>query len=203
MNKPDLKSILKDIPGVISVDRLVCRKNLIYTVGLRYHRLGSVTIKRIKATDVAALWDFYFRGLSGESRNFWPPYPLFSPSPDSAEELKKRILDWKKESDWIYIEDFIDAVMLAAEKADSFNPLNIGLGEGHTIEEALQIMLEVDGYTNARIVTNASKPSMIPVRLIDTTKAKDVLGFKARTGLREGISKTIRWYRKTYHITKK
>jgi GDP-L-fucose synthase len=105
--------------------------------------------------------------------------------------------------DWIYIDDFIEAVMLAAEKADSFNPLNIGLGEGHTIEEALQIMLEVDGYTSARIVTNVSKPSMIPVRLIDTTRAKEVLGFKARTGLREGISKTIDWYRKTYHISKK
>ncbi|UCG53922.1 MAG: NAD-dependent epimerase/dehydratase family protein [Dehalococcoidia bacterium] len=98
--------------------------------------------------------------------------------------------------DWIYIDDFIDALMLAAEKIESYNPTNIGLGKGHSIKEALQIMLEVDGYTNAKIKFNSSKPSMIQVRLIDITKAETILGFKAKTGLREGIKKTIEWYRK-------
>jgi GDP-L-fucose synthase len=105
--------------------------------------------------------------------------------------------------DWIYIDDFIDAMILATEKVDSFNPINIGLGEGHSILEALKIMLEVDGYKNANIKIDASKPSMIPIRLIDTSKAKEVLGFKAQTSLREGIIKTINWYRKTYHAGKK
>jgi len=100
--------------------------------------------------------------------------------------------------DWIYIDDFIDAMMLAAEKIDTYNPLNIGLGEGHSIKEALNIMLEVDGYTGARIQFNSSKPSMIPIRLIDTTRAEKLLGFRARTGLKEGIKKTIEWYKKTH-----
>ena len=97
--------------------------------------------------------------------------------------------------DWIHIDDFIDAMMLATEKVESYNPLNIGLGKGYSIKQALQLMLEVDGYTDARIEFNPSKPSMIPVRLIDTTKAENVLGFKAKTGLKEGIGKTIEWYR--------
>lgn len=100
--------------------------------------------------------------------------------------------------DWIYIDDFIDAMIMAAEKIDTYNPVNIGLGEGHTIKEALQIMLEVDGFTDAKIQFNSSKPSMIPIRLIDTTKAKNILGFQAKTGLREGIKKTIEWYRNTH-----
>ena len=100
--------------------------------------------------------------------------------------------------DWIYIDDFIDALVLATEKIESYNPINIGLGKGYSIKQALQIILEVDGYTDAKIVFNSSKPSMIPVRLIDTIKAETILGFKARTGLREGIKKTIDWYRNTH-----
>ena len=97
--------------------------------------------------------------------------------------------------DWIYIDDFINALMLAEEKIDTFNPINIGLGTGYSIKEALQMMLKVDGYIEANVVYNPSKPSMIPIRLIDTSLAKELLGFKAETGLREGISKTIEWYR--------
>lgn len=100
--------------------------------------------------------------------------------------------------DWIYIDDFMDAMMLATEKIDTYNPMNISLGKGYSIKEALQIMLEVDGYTDVKIKFDPSKPSMIPIRLIDTTKAEAVLGFKTKTGLREGIRKTIEWYRKTH-----
>ena len=100
--------------------------------------------------------------------------------------------------DWIYIDDFIDATILATEKIDTYNPVNIGLGQGYTIKQALQMMLEIDGYKDARVVYNSSKPSMIPVRLIDTSKAESLLGFRVKTGLCEGIRKTIEWYRKNY-----
>jgi GDP-L-fucose synthase len=100
--------------------------------------------------------------------------------------------------DWIYVDDFVDAMVLAVEKVKSYNPINIGLGKGHSIKEALQISLEVDGYAAARVEFDFSKPSMIPIRLIDTTKAETILGFRAKTGLREGIGKTIEWYRRTH-----
>ena len=98
--------------------------------------------------------------------------------------------------DWIYIDDFIDAMLLATEKISSFDPVNIGLGKGYSIKQALQIMLEVDGYSEARVIYDPSKPSMIPIRLIDISKAEAILGFRPKTGLREGIRKTIEWYRK-------
>jgi GDP-L-fucose synthase len=100
--------------------------------------------------------------------------------------------------DWIYIDDFIDALLLAAEKINAYDPINIGLGRGYTIKQALQMMLEIDGYRDAKVVYNSTKPSMIPIRLIDINKAEKVLGFKPRTGLKEGIQKTLAWYRKTY-----
>ncbi|MCC6346062.1 MAG: NAD-dependent epimerase/dehydratase family protein [Nitrospirales bacterium] len=97
--------------------------------------------------------------------------------------------------DLIYIDDFIDALVLAAEKIETFDPVNIGYGKGYSIKEILQICLEVDGYDDAVVEYDSSKPSMIPVRLISTEKAERVLGFKARTDLREGIRKTMEWYR--------
>lgn len=97
--------------------------------------------------------------------------------------------------DLIYIDDFIDALVLAAEKIETFDPVNIGYGKGYSIKEILQICLEVDGYDDAVVEYDPSKPSMIPVRLISTEKAERVLGFKARTDLREGIRKTMEWYR--------
>jgi GDP-L-fucose synthase len=98
--------------------------------------------------------------------------------------------------DFIYIDDFIDALALAAEKIEAFDPVNIASGTGYTIKEILRICLEEDGYTGATVEFDATKPSMIPVRLIDTTKAERILGFKAHTGIREGIRKTLSWYRK-------
>ncbi len=100
--------------------------------------------------------------------------------------------------DLIYIDDFIDALILAAEKINTFDAINIGLGKAYSIKQILHMTCEVDGYTGPQIVYDTSKPSMIPVRLIDTSKARKLLGFKPRVDLREGIAKTIEWYKKRF-----
>lgn len=100
--------------------------------------------------------------------------------------------------DLIYIDDFIDALLLAAEKIETYDPINIGYGKGYNIKEILQICFDLDGYNDAVVEYDVEKPSMIPVRLIDTEKAEKVLGFKARTDLREGIRKTMEWYKKSF-----
>ena len=97
--------------------------------------------------------------------------------------------------DVLYIQDFIDAVLLATTKLDDYLPLNIGLGKGYSIKQMLKLILKVDGYMDAEIIFNKSKPSMIPVRLVDVSTAKKLIGFKPKTDLREGIAKTIKWYR--------
>lgn len=100
--------------------------------------------------------------------------------------------------DLIYIDDFIDGLVLAAEKISVFDCLNIAQGKAYSLKQVLHMILEIDGYKNAQVVFDRTKPSMIPVRLIDVSKAKDILGFRAKTDISDGIAKTIAWYRKTY-----
>lgn len=102
--------------------------------------------------------------------------------------------------DAIYVDDMVEAMVLAASKLDAYSAINIGLGKGYSVKEILQIILEVDGYTAAEVAFDASKPTMIPIRLIDTTKAESVLGFRARTDLREGIRRTVEWYRQARQL---
>ena len=100
--------------------------------------------------------------------------------------------------DLIYVEDFVEGILLAMEKVSTFDPINIGTGIPVTVKNVLAAALEADGYTDAKIVFNDSKPSMIPKRLIDVSKAERVLGFSATTPLKEGIKKTVEWYKKIY-----
>ncbi len=102
--------------------------------------------------------------------------------------------------DLIYIDDFIDALLLATEKLETFEPVNIAFGKGYSLKEIIQMIIEIDGYENAQVVYDPSKPSMIPIRLIDNTKAEKLLGFKPKTDLMKGIRKTIGWYRKTFGL---
>jgi len=99
--------------------------------------------------------------------------------------------------DLIYIDDFIEGILLAMEKLDRYDPINIATGRPCSIKDVLHTILDIDGYANAKIAFDTSKPTMIPKRLIDVTKAKSVLGFEARTLIDEGIQKTIQWYRES------
>lgn len=109
--------------------------------------------------------------------------------------------DGKDIKDFIYIKDFIDGIMLVMEKVDSFIPINIAKGESISVEEALHVILKADKYTKANIVFNSNQPSMVPVRRIDVSKAKKMLGFEARTSFYEGIANTIKWYREKIERT--
>ncbi|MDP7201883.1 MAG: NAD-dependent epimerase/dehydratase family protein [Dehalococcoidia bacterium] len=102
--------------------------------------------------------------------------------------------------DVIYIDDFIDAIMLAVEKTTTYDPVNVGLGQGYSLKEILKTIREVDGYTDVNIRYDPSKPSTVPMRPIDTTKAQAVLGFKATTSLRDGLRKTVEWYRESRDV---
>lgn len=97
--------------------------------------------------------------------------------------------------DLLYVDDFLDGVVLAAEQPDPYLCINIASGEGHTVKEVLQILLDLDGFTDADIRYDPSKPQMIPVRLIDNTLARQKLGYQPKLGLREGLRRTIAWYR--------
>ena len=100
--------------------------------------------------------------------------------------------------DLIYIDDFIDGLLLAAEKVNTYDPFNIAFGKGYSIKQLLEMLMEIEGCRDLKIEYDPSKPSMIPIRLIDVSKAQRDLGFQAQTDVREGMIKTIKWYKATY-----
>jgi GDP-L-fucose synthase len=98
--------------------------------------------------------------------------------------------------DLIYIDDFIDGMLLAFEKTTDYMAVNIAAGQEYSVKQVLQTILEVDGYLDADVRFDPSKPTTIPIRLVDTSLAKECLGFQAETSLREGLRRTVRWYRR-------
>jgi len=97
--------------------------------------------------------------------------------------------------DFIYSDDVFDACLAALEHVDTFDIFNIGFGEEHSINQLLKIILEIDNFREAEIVYNTLRPSTISKNSLDLTKAKEILGFRAKTSIRDGISKVIKWYR--------
>jgi GDP-L-fucose synthase len=110
--------------------------------------------------------------------------------------------DGSEVRDAIYVDDMVEAMILAAAKLNQYSVINIGLGKGHSVRELLSLVTELDGYSNAKIIYDASKPTMIPVRLVDTEKAESLLGFRARVDIREGLNRTIEWYRASRSINR-
>jgi GDP-L-fucose synthase len=99
--------------------------------------------------------------------------------------------------DFIYIDDFVEGVLLAMEKIKGHDVVNIASGNQYQLNELLSLIAQLDGYTDVRIEYDTTKPTMIPKRLIDPTKAAQLLGFEATTPIDEGLKKTIDWYRST------
>jgi GDP-L-fucose synthase len=103
--------------------------------------------------------------------------------------------DGRDIKDFIYVDDLVEGLLLAMEKIEGFDPVNLASGRQYCLRDLLAIMLKLDGYEKARVVYDASKPTMIPKRLIDPEKARRLLGFEARTPIEEGLRRTIAWYR--------
>lgn len=105
--------------------------------------------------------------------------------------------------DAIYVDDMVDAMLLAITKLDAHVAINIGLGETYSVKQILALLLELDNFPEAKITFNTSKPTMIPIRKVDLTRAKELLGFQAKTSFRDGLAKTLAWYRAEKHVSAK
>lgn len=97
--------------------------------------------------------------------------------------------------EFIYVQDVIDGMLLAMKKIEGFEPINIATGHPCTVHDVVVALLKVDCYADARIVFDTSKPTMIPKRLIDISKAKSKLEFRPSVNLDEGLRRTVEWYR--------
>ncbi len=98
--------------------------------------------------------------------------------------------------EFIYVEDCADAIILAAQSYNDVNtPLNIGTGVGTTIRELAETVHDVSGY-RGKMTWNTDKPDGAMMKVLDTTRLTAALGgWTPPTSLREGLNKTIDWYR--------
>jgi len=103
--------------------------------------------------------------------------------------------DGKDLKDFIYIQDFIDGMLAAMEKIDGYDPINIAGGNSVTVREVLGYLLKHGNYEDADVKYLTSKPTMIPKRLIDISKAREILGFEPKVSIDEGLKRTLAWYK--------
>jgi GDP-L-fucose synthase len=96
--------------------------------------------------------------------------------------------------EFLYVEDCVDGFVLAAERYDGAEPVNLGAGKEISIRELAELIADVVGF-NGQIVWDSSMPNGQPRRSVDATRARELFGFEARTPLREGLERTVAWYR--------
>ena len=96
--------------------------------------------------------------------------------------------------EFLYVDDCVEGLVLAAERYDGSDPVNLGAGREISIRDLAELVADVTGYTGT-ITWDTEKPNGQPRRSVDATRARDLFGFEARTPLREGIERTVAWYR--------
>lgn len=97
--------------------------------------------------------------------------------------------------EFLYVQDCAEAILLAAERYNESEPVNIGAGFEISIRELVQKIASLTGFTG-KILWDVSKPNGQPRRMLDTSRAERLFGFKATTSFDDGLEKTIEWYRR-------
>jgi len=100
----------------------------------------------------------------------------------------------KPTREFLYVEDAAEGILLATEKYNKSDPLNLGAGFEISIKDLVELIAKLTGF-KGKIVWDTSKPDGQPRRCLDTSKAEKEFGFKAKMDFEEGLKKTIDWYR--------
>jgi Nucleoside-diphosphate-sugar epimerases len=107
----------------------------------------------------------------------------------------------KPTREFLYVEDAAEAIILATEKYNKSEPVNLGAGFEISIKDLVKLIVKLTGF-KGKIIWDKTKPDGQPRRRLDTSKAKKEVGFKARTLFEYGLKKTIDSYKKNQHIFK-
>lgn len=120
---------------------------------------------------------------------------------EAKKENKKQITVWgtgKPTREFLYVEDAAEAIILAAEKYNKPEPVNIGAGFEISIKDLVNLIVKLTGF-KGEITWDLSKPDGQPRRCLDTSRAKEEFSFTARTSFEEGLARTIAWYKSNHN----
>lgn len=115
---------------------------------------------------------------------------------DAKEEGKDTVTAWGSGDatrEFLYVGDCAKAIMLACERYDSSEPVNVGSGQEMSIRELAEKIRQATGFSG-EIVWDTSRPDGQPRRCLDTSRAKQCFGFEAETTFDAGLKETVDWY---------
>lgn len=116
---------------------------------------------------------------------------------DAVKQKKRSISVWgtgKPTREFLYVEDAAEGIILATEKYNKSDPINLGAAFEISIKNLLKLIANFTGF-KGKITWDKSKPDGQPRRCLDTSKAVKEFGFKAKTKFEKGLNKTIEWYK--------
>jgi GDP-L-fucose synthase len=116
--------------------------------------------------------------------------------PYEPNQPDKPIIVWgtgKPTREFLYVEDCAEAIILATERYNKPDPVNLGAGFEISIEDLVNLIAKIMGF-QGEIIWDSTKPDGQPRRMLDTTLAFKEFGFTAQVGFEEGLKKTIEWY---------
>ena len=143
--------------------------------------------------------------------NLYGPRDNFNPNSSHViPALVKKCIDAQKEGrdsievwgtgsasrEFLYAADAAEGIVLASEKYEKSDPVNLGCGREITIKDLVVLIAKITGF-KGKIVWDASKPDGQPRRCLDTTRAELEFGFRAKTSFEDGLRNTVEWYRST------
>jgi GDP-L-fucose synthase len=121
---------------------------------------------------------------------------------DAADTGAEEIVLWgtgKATREFLHVDDAAEGILLATEKYNSAEPVNIGAGMETTIMDLAGVIAKLTGFKGV-IVWDSTKPDGQPRRSLDTTRAAEQFGFRARVPFETGLKETIDWYRASRQI---
>ena len=116
---------------------------------------------------------------------------------DDVEEDRGEIVVWgtgKPTREFLYVEDAAEGIVLATEKYNKPEPVNLGSGFEISIKELVSLIAKICGF-GGQMTWDTSKPDGQPRRLFDSSRAEREFNFKAKVGFEEGLRRTIEWYK--------
>lgn len=169
--------------------------------------------KKMLMVQTQAYRDEYgFNGIHLLMVNMYGPHDDFNPESshvipaliqkftDAVKNDKKEVEVWgtgEASREFLYVEDGADGIILATEKYDKPEPVNIGVGAEIKIKDLVKLIADLCEF-DGTIVWDTSKPDGQPTRCLNVDKAKKEFDFKAKTDFRDGLIRTIEWYQNEF-----
>jgi UDP-glucose 4-epimerase len=100
----------------------------------------------------------------------------------------------KQDRNFTYVQDIVDALVLASEKVTDGSAINAGRDDRLTINDAAELIFDITKWQPSKVVYDLEKPQGVASRAADLTNTKKLLGWHPRVTYREGFEKTIDWY---------